>query len=353
MFRMSPTRTIMIVSMIAFLPRPPVALAADAVPAIAAIPETLSHDEKEKFSKESLALQKQLSDLQVAAKTFNDKVAEKQTDDEFNAVKTRQAVYVSAVRSFNSNLAAAVDNDNLIRNMEDLAVKMGFSPDQQNQLDAALKKLNFDGDPNVTGTQISRTWETVIARGQDTELSREASQGDGQELPGAGTQTVFNDCTIFALANATGLTYGYVGARATELVHQAEWRTADQRSNPQTTLEKSGLNGGEVIMLAEIFGQAEVVPSKDFAKVIKDGHPIMVNVVPAGGDVRSVHEVVLTKAFQHGGETWFEMMDSNQGPQRRLFLSGKELNVMLQENGVAYKSDPGRTPQLLRKSSDR
>lgn len=28
------------------------------------------------------------------------------------------------------------------------------------------------------------------------------------------------------------------------------------------------------------------------------------------------HEVVLTKTFQHDGETWHEMIDSNQSPMR-------------------------------------
>jgi hypothetical protein len=42
------------------------------------------------------------------------------------------------------------------------------------------------------------------------------------------------------------------------------------------------------------------------------------------------------------------MMDSNQGPERRLFLSSKELNTMLQEKGVAYRPESGTTPALLR-----
>jgi len=49
---------------------------------------------------------------------------------------------------------------------------------------------------------------------------------------------------------------------------------------------------------------------------------------------------VLTQAFQHGGQTWYVLMDSNQGPQRRLFLSDKELYTMQQENGVVYRPNP-------------
>ncbi|MGZ5385732.1 MAG: hypothetical protein ACXWH0_17360, partial [Acidimicrobiia bacterium] len=97
---------------------------------------------------------------------------------------------------------------------------------------------------------------------------------------------------------------------------------------------------------AESFGRAEVVPSSDFAKTLNEGRRVLVNVVPQGGS--GGHEVVLTKAFQHGGENWYEMMDSNQGPIRRLYLSHKELSTILQENGVAFRSDPGKTPMLLR-----
>jgi hypothetical protein len=101
-------------------------------------------------------------------------------------------------------------------------------------------------------------------------------------------------------------------------------------------------------MLAETFGQAEVVPSSEFVDTLNAGRPIMLDVVPSNGDVKGGHEVVLTKTFQHAGETWFVMMDSNQGPERRLFLSSKELNTMLQEKGVAYRPESGTTPALLR-----
>ncbi len=49
------------------------------------------------------------------------------------------------------------------------------------------------------------------------------------------------------------------------------------------------------------------------------------------------HEVVLTKAFLHGGETWYEMMDSNDGPLQRRYLSDKEFG---------YEAT---VPKLLRK----
>jgi hypothetical protein len=256
--------------------------------------------------------------------------------------------HIQKSNDFNDDARSALTTHQMLKKMDELANKLGWSPDKQARLHNALHKLDFDGDPNVTGEQIRHAWQDVLNRNPDADLVREASQGSGLGFPGAGTQTVHNDCTIFALANATGRPYGEVGATATELIREGEWRNANDRANPQASIESNGLRGGEVVMLAESFGQAEVVPSSDFVKTLNEGRPIMLNVVPPSGNVNSGHEVVLTKTFQHGGETWFVMMDSNQGPQRRLFLSSKELNTVLQENGVAYRPESGTTPALLR-----
>ena len=42
------------------------------------------------------------------------------------------------------------------------------------------------------------------------------------------------------------------------------------------------------------------------------------------------------------------MIDSNQGPLRRLYLSDEELNLMLKENGVAFRAEPETTVRFLR-----
>jgi hypothetical protein len=244
-------------------------------------------------------------------------------------------------------VTAEAERTRIINSMNALAKRLGWSAAEQARLNAALKKLNADGDPNATGTQIRQTWGGVLARGHEAELARKAAGGDGPGFPGAGTQS-FEDCTIFALANAAGLPYSVVAARATKLISEGEWRDAVARANPQKAIEQRGLMGGEVVMMAEALGQAEVVRSADFARTLKEGRRLLLNVVPQDGDTRNGHAVVLTKAFQHGGETWYEMMDSNQGPQRRHYLSAKELNTMLQETGVAFRAEPGRTPGLLR-----
>ena len=233
----------------------------------------------------------------------------------------------------------------IINDMNALAKKLGWSADEQARLDKALNNLVSDGDG--TSAQSRQAWQNVLARGQGEGFAREASQGVGPGFPGAGTQS-YQDCAVFALANASGLPYGVVAARATELIRQGEWRDAAERANPQKVIEQKGLIGGEVIMLAEALGQAEVVTRTDFAKTLKEGRPVMVSVVPADGDFRNGHEVVLTKVFQRGGETWYEMMDSNQGPQRRLYVSAKELTTIQKENGVAFRPEPGTTTKLLR-----
>lgn len=232
----------------------------------------------------------------------------------------------------------------IINDMNALAKKLGWNADEQVRLDKALNSLASNGDG--TSAQSRQAWQNVLARGQEG-FAREASQGVGPGLPGAGKQS-YEDCAVFALANASGLPYSVVAMRATELIRQGEWRNPAERANPQKVIEQKGLIGGEVVMLAEGLGQVEVVSSAAFARTLKEGRPVMVSVVPADGDFRNGHEVVLTRTFQRGGETWYEMMDSNQGPQRRLYLSAKELSTIQKENGVAFRPEPGTTPKLLR-----
>lgn len=265
---------------------------------------------------------------------------------EAQEVKSAVKDYRAALERFKSRLADDIENARIIKAMNALAKRLGWSADEQDRLNNALNSLASDGDP-ATRDQIIHVWDDVLARGQGGDFAREASNGEGPGFPGAGTQS-FEDCAVFALANAAGLPYGAAAARATELISQGEWRSAADRANPQKVIEQQGLNSGEVVMLAESFGQAEVVPSSAFAKTLKEGRPVMINVVPENGNVNKGHEVVLTKTFKHGGETWYEMMDSNQGPQQRRYLSGKELNVILQENGVAFRPETGTVPKLLR-----
>jgi hypothetical protein len=342
---------------------------AEKIPALSEIPAELSRETSTQLSLQKQALEKELADLQAAAAAFNAKNAKDQNDSEYEDLSVWRARYINAVKAFNQMVVSsrkvpdkrtntaptpAVDqmdpeDARIIKGMNALAKQLGWSVDKQVRLNKALNRLGFDSDPGLNGVQIRRTWQDILNRGQNANLLQESSQGGGLGFPGAGKQTDNQDCTVFALANAAGLPYGVVAARATKLINQGEWRGAGERANPQKVIEQNGLMGGEVVMLAEAFGQAEVVFSSDFAKILKNGRPVLVNVVaPKNEDVRFGHEVVLTKTFQHRGETWYVMMDSNQGPKRRLFLSAKELNSMLKENGVAFRPEPGTTSKLLR-----
>jgi hypothetical protein len=244
----------------------------------------------------------------------------------------------------------APEDVRVIKGINALAKQLGWSEDERDRLNLALNNLVFDISPKLDGAQIRLTWQAVLARSQDAGFMREAFPIGGSGFPpAAGKQTFNQDCAVFALANATGLTYGLVAARATKLIREGEWRSVRERADPQKLIEQKGLIGGEVIMLAEVFGQAEIVPVLDFVNTLKDGRPVLVNVVaPNTTDIRFGHEVVLTKTFQHGGGTWYVMMDSNQGLQHPLFVSAKELNMMLKENGIAFRPEPGTTPKLLR-----
>jgi hypothetical protein len=244
---------------------------------------------------------------------------------------------------------ARMQADAVISGIYAQAKSLGWSAKKLERLDKALRGLDLDDDSIVTGTQINEAWQNILARAQDRKLAQEASQGEGTRMPGAGKQTRYNDCTIFALANAAGLPYGVVAARAAEIIREGEWRSAEDRANPQKAIEKGGLVGGEVIMAAEAFGRAEVVPPSGFARTLEEGRPVLVNVAHNTGSSLVGHEVVLTKAFLHGGETWYEMMDSNDGPLQRRYLSDKELNTLILENGVAFSPEPGTVPKLLRK----
>lgn len=342
-----------------------VALCEEDLPRLKDVPDYFSDAPKKEFTNRKQIIESQLNEFQIRADSFNVKEADIQTSEEFSRLLSMREKYVNTANAFNRDIDAAVETEffgrryrapvlvvDAIKGMNALAKKIGWPAEEQDRLDDALNKLHGDGDDYATGTQIRETWANVLARGEDGVLAEESAKGEGPDLSGAGTQASFNDCTIFALATAAGLPYGAVAARATLLISQGDWSDPVERDHPEKTIEKWGLIGHEVVMLAEAFGRAEIVASSDFAKVLKERRPVLIDVVPEDGNTSNGHEVVLTKTFQHNGETWYAMMDSNQGPVRRLYLSKRELDVMLQENGVAFHPDPRATPGLLRKKSD-
>jgi len=336
-------------------------LATDKAPPIAAIPAGLPENQ-------AIPLRKQLAELADSKAAFGaamegynhtprtdivvGSAQEANLNRQIEAVNQARADYIAAVKQFNRDVALAVEGQRVLKAMRAYANQIGeWSEQKKARVDAALGQLGFDGDPDATRSQIRETWARILARDPARGLAAEAAAGDGPGFPGAGTQS-HQDCAVFALANAAGRPYGLVAASAAELIRNATWRPAAERAAPEQTIARRGLNGGEVIILAETFGEATVVASADFASSLRNGHPILVNVVPASGNMKAGHQIVLTKTFQHDGDTWFAVRDSNQAPDKLLYLSFQELGTILQENGVMFQAEPNRTAPLLRDNKD-
>lgn len=317
------------------------------IPALNDVPSILAAADKMEFHSRKQVLERELKKFQDAGNAFNEKAAEQQTDEEFNALMARQAAYIAAATAFNKSLLEA-HVARVIAAMTAAVRSTQWSAEEKDRAERALNGLDDDGDA-ATDADIRRIWKDIQARRGNAAFVRAASQGKGLGLPGAGNQTKHQDCAVFALANATGVPYGFAAARAAEFIRDGEWRPPDERADPQQAIEKYGLMGGEVILVAEAFGKVDIVPSWEFAKTLKEGRPVMVNLVPYDGSMSSGHEVVLTKTFAHDGGTWFEMIDSNEaGAQQRVYLSEKELKMMLKEKGVSVTPDDNTTSKPLR-----
>lgn len=237
----------------------------------------------------------------------------------------------------------------LLRSVGALAHRLKWSGEELKRLGEAFSALPFDKEPTTTSAQKRKVWKEMLSR-RGKDFADDASKGAGPTMQsaGAGEQIDENsDCTVFALANAAGVPYGVAASRAAELLREAQWRPPASRENPGVTIEEKGLYGAEVIFMAESLGQAEVIKSTDFMRALKEGRPVLANVAPQHGGSGG-HQVVITKTFQRGGETWYEMMDSAQGPRDRLYLSAGELDTILLENGIAFSPEREQKPRMLR-----
>lgn len=221
-----------------------------------------------------------------------------------------------------------------------LAKRLKWAPEEQERLDNALKMLRKDGIAHATSGQIQDTWLTIRKRKLGSPFLRLAARGAGPSLPTVGKQ-IGNECAVIALANAAGVREAVVASKAYEFIRNGEWRNDDERARPFSVIEGHGLNGGELIMLAEFFGQARVVPSQDFVKTLKEGRAvILANVIPPNGDLESGHQVVISKTFKYRGKTWFEIIDSNSDEKlQRQYLTAGELGTIIRETGVALIPD--------------
>jgi hypothetical protein len=332
---------------------------AQPIPVLLAVPRGFPLELQTRLATEHDSLEQERQAFLADARHFNSLSADAQTDSEFAALGERRTQHINRTNAFNLELVDAVaarrvtnadSGIRIITGMIVLARQLAWSPEKQVRLLGALDSLRNTGVRHGDGPEgdaIRGTWRDIGARGQGGDFAREAAQGDGQELYAAGTQTRYGDCAIFALASAAGLPYGVVAARAAELIRQGDWESTADRANPEGLIERPGLNGGEVIMLAEAFGQSEVVHSIDFPIALKGGRPVLVDIVSENGS--TPHQAVLTKAFFHNGQyPWYEMVDSHQGTQDRCYLSASELNTMLLQDGVAFRPEPGSTVAPLR-----
>ncbi len=259
--------------------------------------------------------------------------------------RVRKPTAVTSVRGFDDADYSEIPYD--LDGLGRLAEKLGWSDEELKRFAEAARDLT-DFDIKHTREERKDMWARIKAR-NTLGLQRAAALEKGAGLPSSGFQTGrYADCVIFAISNASGVPYGIASTRAMELLSSEEWRLSYERKDPQGEIlkvvpgERRGMTGNEMLYLAEAFGQAQVVRPKDFASTLKVGRPVLVN-VGAG------HQVILSKVFQYKGETWFEMVDSQaKGPWQRRYVKPGELDVLLLENGVAYRPEKGETIKSLK-----
>lgn len=220
--------------------------------------------------------------------------------------------------------------------------------DEVDRVRGVMFDMRRDGDRGATVIDMSNAWVAINARAGDPALAAAAAAGAGPALRGIGTQS-FEDCTIFALAAATGRPYGLVAALAGEIIRGNTTRGRADRDDPTGMIKRVGMNVYEVILLTEALGMVDVVRSENFAVTVREGHAVMVDVAMVANDLRVAHhEVVLSRTFQHDGQTWFEVIDSNLGINARHYVTQGELLTLISEHGVAYRPEPNHTVPLLR-----
>lgn len=223
-----------------------------------------------------------------------------------------------------------------LKSINGWALQSGWSDLERNRLSNSLNRLD-EADP------ADAAWDFDAKRARDRaqEIWSQAAKSSagykdalasakGPNLNAAGLQEK-DDCAVYALATATGRPYEEVEQRALAIIKDAAWREQVVRNNPQLVLKNGGLNGGEVILLAEEYGRSTVIAPSQFSSTVAAGRPVMVHVIAEhGGD----HEVVLSRTFQSNGKTYFEVIDSAR--KRSVVIAEEDLKTVILENGVAF-----------------
>lgn len=318
-----------------------------------AVPVQLDESVKSPLETERSGLDARWAEL-VASTSEHNQVCSRVSAREAEEMRTcpaRQAALTSAVRAYLTALSTYEVRlgeailELYVREMRSRAQTFGWSPDEQSRLENALRGLALDRAEVVMDLRrLSELWYEIRRRGGDAALIAAADTGRGPPLFSAGMQSN-QDCAVYALAAASGAPYRAVAERAAEFIDEGRWRPYHERIDPAATV-RAGLTGGEVVMLAEMLGQAEIVPPAGFADSLRQGRSVIVTVAVRARDAVALHSVVLSRTFRHGDEDWFEVIDSSRASQQqRLFVSASELDSMLMENGVAFRPDgDGRIP---------
>lgn len=201
---------------------------------------------------------------------------------------------------------------------------------------------------------VSKTWAAVLEENPDGTTIRNATtfaspavrSGTMVERQDFGQQAT-NSCALHAIANALQIPLTDVWSRTAEIFEAAYGGTTNERKDINVALSK-GLYSEEFAVIAESLGRIEVVGPKRFSALIAAGKPVLVHLAVPDTSGNMGHEVVLDRTFQMNGETWYEMVDSNQtGQWDRRFLSASELNVLLKEKGLVVH------PELTKKVRSR
>ena len=129
---------------------PGAARAEEKIPALVSIPQNLQGDDRRRFAEQREALQQQFAAFQAAAKAFNVKTADEQTDAEFNAVQGLRKNYLEAAKLYNQTVVAAAPETDA-RVVDARQVPSGLDPATEKWL------ASFSTAPGVTD-RLRKGW---------------------------------------------------------------------------------------------------------------------------------------------------------------------------------------------------
>lgn len=240
--------------------------------------------------------------------------------------------------------------------MPDYLKALGWKSGQRNQVMELVRGIKaYKIDLQVPELQRRYAGTFAMDRATYAALRADARRGHGRDLIAEGFQSE-DDCAVFALANATNTPYGVAAARALEVIRTAPWRSQEERTHPaQVFSEGAGLKGGEVDILAQSFGEGHRVGRGELEGQLQQGSAIIATIDMASDNVRGSHEIVITRSFQHAGQAWYEVLDSNASPSNcpacersRTYWPKADLEAVLNADGLAVTPKAGTVAKSLK-----